>query len=81
MKWTNNTLRAHLGERGFLQHEDTTKHDDRFYTSFVRGDDELVLVEFVNDAEPQVFHNGKLVEVGEIGFRNEQIQHKPLLGD
>lgn len=81
MKWTNTTLRAHLGERGFLQHEDTMKYEDRFYTNFIRGDDELVLVEFVNDAEPQVFQGGKLVEVGEIGFRNEQIQHKPLLGD
>ena len=76
MKWTNATLRAHLGEHGFLaSKEGTQKHEDRFYTSFERGDDELVLVEFVNQQEPQVFQNGQPVNVDNIGYRNEQIQH------
>ena len=81
MKWTNATLRAHLGERGFLQHEDTVKMEDRFYTNFSRGDDELVLVEFVDESEPVVFQDGQPVDATNIGYRNEQIQHKPLLGD
>lgn len=81
MKWTNATLRAHLGERGFLQDEETVRHENRFYTDFIRGDDSLVLVEFEDGSEPQVFQDGRAVIVDDIGYRNEQIQHKPLLGD
>lgn len=83
MQWTNATLRAHLGERGFIQDGDAIADEDKalFYTSFERGDDELVLVEFKEGREPIVMQHGVQVNVDEIGYRNSQIQHKPLLGD
>jgi hypothetical protein len=76
MKWTNATLRAHLGEHGFLPDKDGTQQvGDRLYTGFERGDDELVLVEFNDESEPVVFQNGVPVDVTNIGHRNSQIQH------
>lgn len=80
-RWTNREIRKYLGERGFLQDGDTIEVDNGYYTTFVRGEDELTLLEFKDESEPAVFQNGQQVVVGEIGFRNEQIQHKPLLGD
>jgi hypothetical protein len=82
-RWTNSTLRAHLGERGFLQEGKTHQNFDKmtYETQFVRGDDRLILVEFENKQEPQMYQNGNRVYVEEIGYRNEQIQHNKLRGD
>lgn len=80
-RWTNQAVRAHLGERGFLQEEPTVEADNGFYTSFVRGEDELTLLEFKDNSEPAVFQSGQQVVIGDIGHRNEQIQHQPLKGD
>jgi hypothetical protein len=83
-KWTNASLRAHLGERGFIQEGDTVRFYDKdeFHTSFVRGEDELILVESVNDfTPPHVYQKGREVDVHEIGYRNSQIQHDKLKGD
>lgn len=82
-RWTAPTIRAHLGERGFIQDTNTIHDEEKgvHYSSFERGEDELTLVEFDNGAEPIVTQHGKHVRVADIGYRNEQIQHKPLLGD
>jgi hypothetical protein len=80
MKWTNPTLRAHLGVHGFLpEAADTIESDGVFYTNFVRGDDELVLAEFSDNREPRVFQDGRPVDVTHIGYRNSQIQHDKCL--
>jgi hypothetical protein len=83
-QWTNATLRAHLGERGFLQEGNTVTDHDRssFSTLFRRGSDELILVEFKDEREPVVMQNGVEVEVQrDLGWRNSQIQHDKLKGD
>jgi hypothetical protein len=83
-RWTNSTLRAHLGERGFLQEGKTREwsfNRATYETEFVRGNDRLLLVEFEDGQEPQVYQHGKRVYVEEIGWRNEQIQHDKLKGD
>lgn len=81
MKWTNASLRRHLGEHGFIVGDETVQSGSVFYTPFTRGNDELTLVEFTDDAEPQVFQDGQPVDVMNIGYRNEQIQHDKLKGD
>jgi hypothetical protein len=81
MKWTNASLRQHLGERGFLPEGPSLLSNNVYYTTFVRGEDELTLAEYGEGPEPQVFQNGKQVDVSEIGYRNEQIQHDKLKGD
>lgn len=80
-KWTNQSLRAHLGERGFLQEGTTVESNGVYYTTFTRGEDELTLAEYTNGSEPVVFQNGQAVDVADIGYRNEQIQHDKLKGD
>jgi hypothetical protein len=84
MKWTNASLRQHLGERGFLQEGDTVVDHDRatYSTLFKRGSDELILLEFKNEREPVVMQDGVEVNVAhDIGWRNSQIQHDKLKGD
>jgi hypothetical protein len=82
MKWTNPTLRAHLTQHGFVEDDRIVNLDlGMTYTTFVRGEDELTLVEFAENREPEVYQNGEPVDVSNIGFRNEQIQHQPLKGD
>lgn len=82
MKWTNPTLRAHLGEHGFLPAE-ATLSNGVYYTTFTRGEDELTLVEYGEGEglEPEVFQDGQPVDVSNLGYRNEQIQHDKLKGD
>lgn len=82
MKWTNPTLRAHLQTHGFIPEDSILNQEiGATYTSFVRGTDELTLVEYNDDREPEVYQDGKPVDVNNIGFRNEQIIHQPLKGD
>lgn len=82
MKWTNPTLRAHLQQHGFIPEDSILNQEiGTTYTSFVRGNDELTLVEYADDKEPEVYQDGKPVDVSNIGYRNEQIIHQPLKGD
>jgi hypothetical protein len=83
MTWTNASIRAHLGEHGFLSAGAPITNYDLgvTYTSFMRGNDELVLVEYANGQEPTVVQDGVEVDVTNIGWRNEQIQHDKLRGD
>lgn len=82
MTWTNPTLRAHLGEHGFIPDDSILNQEiGATYTSFVRGNDELTLVEYNDNREPEVYQNGMPVDVSNIGYRNEQIQHDKLIGD
>lgn len=91
-RWTNATLRAYLGEHGFLQDGETVRGTHRtmvhgavpaFFSTFVRASDILVLVEYEDGSgrSPYVQQNGIIVDVSNIGFRNEQIQHDKQKGD
>jgi hypothetical protein len=86
-RWTNPTLRAYLGEHGFLQDGETARANygvmPAFYSAFVRGNDKLTLVEFEDGSgrAPLVLQNGRFVDVSNIGYRNEQLQHDKLKGD
>ena len=73
--WTNQSLRAHLGVHGFLAQDDTLKKEGRFYTVYMRGNDELVLIEFVNGAAPLLMQDGVEVDPVVLGYRNSQIQN------
>lgn len=91
-RWTNATLRAYLGEHGFLQDGATNKGTfgvsvdtevPAFITTFVRASDTLTLIEFEDGSqtEPFIMQNGNRVDVSNIGYRNEQLQHDKLRGD
>jgi hypothetical protein len=83
-KWTNASIRAHLGERGFIQDGNTLVNNDtnEYHSIFLRGKDELILVEVGAElAPPRVYQKGVEVDVHNIGYRNSQIQHDKLKGD
>lgn len=80
--WTNQSLRAELGQRGFLQtgrdrYEPETKST---YTDFHRGLRKVTLVE-TEGKEPHVELAGVWLDVMEFGYRNDQIQHDKQRGD
>ncbi len=74
-KWTNQSIRAHLGEHGFIV-TDSILQNNVLYTEFTRGEDSLTLVEYGDGPEPLVYQDGKQVDVTNIGYRNSQIQNK-----
>ena len=84
-KWTNQSLRAHLGERGFIPNEKPLLIDGEnvTYTTFTRDDEDVVLAEYADSLNrgPQLYHDGWQLDPMTIGYRNEQIQHDKMRGD
>jgi len=80
LKWTNQSLRAHLGERGFIQGESILQNNV-YYTEYSRVDDSVTLAEYGEGPEPELFYNGDKIDPMIIGYRNAQIQHDKLRGD
>ena len=72
MTWTIPTLRAHLGERGFLERVESRHKDADGYTVSSWYRENKILVLYEHKATAPILRNarGELVNPMDIGYRN-----------
>lgn len=77
--WTNSGIRRHLGERGFIEEQDTHIFSGDLTISYwTRLDETVALEEYTNGDPPVLSFNDKEINPAEIGFININIQNQAL---